>query len=86
MNSDLIYQEVVKVISETLRIDPALVTPTARLKEDLDATSLDLITVAMDMEQKYGKEIFEEDAKEFATVSDLVEYVRSRFITFGITP
>ncbi len=84
-NPDRVYDEVVKALTQTLMVDPARITPSARLQEDLDATSLDFVTIAMDMEQKYGKEIFEDAAKQFTTVADLVEYVRERISGLGIT-
>ncbi len=83
MSTDLIYEKVVKAVSEGLVVDPSRITLTTRLQEDLGATSLDYVTIALDLEDSFGKHMFEDEAREFATVSDIVDYVRTRLQAAG---
>jgi acyl carrier protein len=46
--------------------------------EALDVDSLDLVEVAQVVEEEYGVEITGEDAKEFETVGDAVQFVTVR--------
>lgn len=46
--------------------------------EALDVDSLDLVEVAQVVEEEYGVEITGEDAKQFETVGDAVEFVAAR--------
>ena len=46
--------------------------------EALDVDSLDLVEVAQVVEEQYGVEITGEDAKQFETVGDAVEFVTAR--------
>ena len=46
--------------------------------ESLDIDSLDLVEVAQVIEDEYGVEIKGEDAQEFETVGDAVDFVVSR--------
>ena len=45
------------------------------LKDDLNADSLDAVEVIMALEDKYDIEIAEEDAEEFKTIGDIVNYI-----------
>ena len=46
--------------------------------ETLDVDSLDMVEVAQIVEEEHGVEIKGEDAQNFNTVSDVVEFVASR--------
>jgi len=47
----------------------------ANLKDDLEADSLDAVEVIMALEDKYDIEIAEEDAENFKTIADIVNYI-----------
>ena len=78
------FDKVKSVIVESLNCDEALVTPEARLVEDLGADSLDAVELIMAMEEAFDVEIaddacnmtFEEDAAtQMQTVGDIVSYI-----------
>ena len=50
----------------------------ARVREDLDADSLDLYELVMELEDRYGIRVSEEEAAELRTVGDAVDYVAAR--------
>jgi acyl carrier protein len=74
--------EVLKLVRDhlvaELEVAPDKVTPETRLREDLDADSLDLYELLMELEDRYGIRVSEEEAAEIVTVSDAVEFVCAR--------
>lgn len=65
-------------LSTELEVDPSRIEPGTRFKEDLDADSLDLYELVMELEDRYGVKVSEEEAAEIETVGDVVEFVCSR--------
>lgn len=61
-----------------LEVDPAKIEAGTRFKEDLDADSLDLYELVMELEDRYGIRVSEEDAAKILTVGDAVDYVVER--------
>jgi acyl carrier protein len=51
------------------------VTPEASFREDLEADSLDLVELIMELEEQFGMEIPDEEAEKITTVEEAVEYV-----------
>jgi acyl carrier protein len=62
-------------LAEELEVDAAEIGEQARFKEDLDADSLDLYELVMELEDRYGISVSEEQASKIATVGDAVEFV-----------
>ena len=75
MNTDLIYEQVVTIACEALMVEPSTITPETRL-EELGATSLDVVTIALELEDKFGREMFTDDNQKFVTISEIVDHVR----------
>ena len=49
-----IFEEVKEIITKYIKIDADKITLESRLNEDLDADSIDIADVVMDIEEKYG--------------------------------
>jgi acyl carrier protein len=62
-------------LAEELELDEAKISESSRFKEDLDADSLDLYELVMELEDTYGISVSEEQATKIATVGDAVEFV-----------
>jgi acyl carrier protein len=62
-------------LAEELELDVAEIDEASRFKEDLDADSLDLYELVMELEDPYGLSVSEEQAAKIATVGDAVEFV-----------
>ena len=62
-------------LAEELELDVQRITVESRFKEDLDADSLDLYELVMELEDRYGVSVPEEDAARIKTVGDAVDFV-----------
>jgi acyl carrier protein len=64
-------------LSEELGIDDAQIREDSRFKEDLEADSLDLVELVMELEDGYGIRIGESEAERIKTVGQAVDFVLS---------
>jgi acyl carrier protein len=62
-------------LAEELELDEAKISESSRFKEDLDADSLDLYELVMELEDTYGISVPEEQATKITTVGEAVEFV-----------
>jgi acyl carrier protein len=79
MSSTLTREQVMDKVREhlsaELEVDPAEIADSTRFKEDLDADSLDLYELVMELEDSYGVKVSEEQAAQIETVADAVDFV-----------
>jgi acyl carrier protein len=75
MNRDEVMTLVREHLAEELEVDLARIGEATRFKEDLDADSLDLYELVMELEDRYGVAISEEQATHIKTVGDAVGFV-----------
>ena len=61
-----------------LEVESSEVENSTRFKEDLDADSLDLYELVMELEDSYGITVSEEEASRIQTVGDAVDFVLGR--------
>ncbi len=69
------YERVKAIIVDLLGVEPEKVTLEARVREDLEADSLDLVELIMAFEEEFGGTISDEEAQKITTVGAAVEYV-----------
>jgi acyl carrier protein len=65
-------------LAEELEVDAGEIGEQTRFKEDLDADSLDLYELVMELEDRYGIAVSEEQAAGIKTVGDAVAFVIDR--------
>jgi acyl carrier protein len=65
-------------LSTELEVAPEKIQLQTRFREDLDADSLDLYELVMELEDRYGIRVSEEEAADIATVGDAVDFVCAR--------
>lgn len=67
-----------EIIVDLLGVDSEKVTPEARFREDLEADSLDIVEMIMAFEDKFGREISDEEAQKISTVDEVVKYIEQQ--------
>ncbi len=73
---DDVFEKVKELIVENLDVDASKIVPEARLREDLDADSMDTFELIYAIEEKMGVTIPDDKAGDFETVKDAVDYIR----------
>jgi acyl carrier protein len=78
MERDEVMKLVRDHLSTELEVAAEKIQPETRFREDLDADSLDLYELVMELEDRYGIRVSEEEAAEIETVGDAVDFVTAR--------
>jgi acyl carrier protein len=74
--SSSVFERVQNVVSEQLGVDLEKVTLEAEFVQDLNADSLDLVELIMQLEEEFGVEISDEQAESIVTVGDAYEFIQ----------
>lgn len=69
------FERVQKIICEQLELDEHLVTEDATIAGDLSADSLDLVDLAMSIEDEFELEVPDEALESIKTVGDIVKFI-----------
>ena len=72
------FDEMKKIVVDTLNCDADKVTMDASLTDDLQADSLDAVELNMAFEDKFGITIADEDLGTLKTVGDIFNYLVAR--------
>lgn len=75
MTKEEIFGQIKEMLVEQLGVDDGDISMEASFQDDLDADSLDLVEMIMEMEDKFGVKIPDEEAEKIRTVGQAVEYV-----------
>ena len=70
-----ILTKIQEITADRLGVDESDVMPDASFREDLEADSLDLVELIMELEEQFGMEIPDEEAEKITTVEEAVDYV-----------
>jgi acyl carrier protein len=73
-----VFERVKEVLTEQLGVDENEITEEASFTEDLDADSLDLVELIMELEDQFGVKISDEDAAGIQTVGQAVDFIAAR--------
>jgi acyl carrier protein len=75
LDREEILGKIQEITADRLGVDEGDVTPDASFREDLEADSLDLVELIMELEEQFGMEIPDEEAEKITTVEEAVDYV-----------
>jgi acyl carrier protein len=76
LDREEILTKIQEITADRLGVDEGDVTPEASFREDLEADSLDLVELIMELEEQFGMEIPDEEAEKITTVEEAVDYVQ----------
>lgn len=70
-----IFEEVKEIITRHVNVKADEINLESNLNDDLDADSIEIAEVVMDIEEKYGFEFSDEDATNIEKISDLIAHI-----------
>ena len=72
------FDKLKEILVDVLGVEEDSIKPESKFVEDLGADSLDLVELIMAFEDKFGKEISDEEAEKMVTVKDVLDYIDSK--------
>ena len=75
----MIFEKLCALIAEQFNVDADTITMETSFADDLNADSVDIVDLAMAMEEEFGiDELGEEEAASITTVGDLVRFLQNK--------
>jgi len=78
MERDDVLQRIRDHLATEFELDPARITEETRFREDLEADSLDLVELIVELEDSYGIRIPDEEVGKILTVGQAADFVSAR--------
>lgn len=75
MSKEEIFEKVRSILSNELGIDLDSITMESNYIDDLNADSLDIVDLVVEMEHEFSLSIPDEEAERIKTVGDAVNYI-----------
>lgn len=76
MSNEEIFNKLKGIIVEQLGVSEENVKENATFVDDLEADSLDIVELIMNIEEQFNMEIPDEEAEKIVTVGDVVKYIK----------
>ena len=70
-----LFEKIRQIISDQFETDEEYITLKTQFEEDLDADYIDMIDLAMTLEDEFSVEVPDEALEKFKTVADVVEFL-----------
>jgi acyl carrier protein len=71
-----IQEKVILVVAEQLSVDKGEITLASSFQNDLNADSLDIVELVMELEDEFDLTIPDEEAEKLKTVGEAIEYIK----------
>lgn len=69
------FEKICDLLAEKFDADASTMTMETSIKDDLNADSLDIVELMMDLEENFGITISDEEAMKLSTIGDIVKYI-----------
>ena len=76
--SDENFERFKRCAVDVLSVEAEQVTPEAKFAEDLDADSLDLVELVMELEEEFDITVEEEELQDLPTIGDAFKRISSK--------
>ncbi len=73
----MVLDKIIDIISEQFELDKSVIKESSKIIDDLGAGSLDMIDLAMSIEDEFGFELPDDDLEKIKTVGDLAAFVEA---------
>ncbi|MBQ2904029.1 MAG: acyl carrier protein [Clostridia bacterium] len=74
----MVFEKIKKIISEQLEVDQSIISEGSSITGELGADSLDLVDLAMSIEDEFDIELSDDALEKIKSVGDLVAYIEDR--------
>ena len=78
MTREELFERVREHLATELSVDPSAIRDDTRFKQDLNADSLHLVELMVELEDDYGIRIPDDEAARIETVGQVVDFVAAR--------
>lgn len=72
-----IYERVIEIMIDNLGVDESDLNEETRLVEDLGVDSLDMVELAMELEEEFKVNLPDEEMESLKTVGDIVKCIEN---------
>ncbi len=73
MTKNELFDRIVTILHDSFEIEPARITPEARLYDDLDSDSIDAVDLIVQLKPLLGRSLQPDAFKSVRTVQDIVD-------------
>ncbi|MCQ5129703.1 acyl carrier protein [Butyricicoccus faecihominis] len=71
------FEKICELLADKFDADASTMTMDTKIKDDLNADSLDVVELMMDLEESFGITISDEEATQMSTIGDIVKYIEA---------
>lgn len=71
-------EEIITIISEALKLPRSEIKPGMNLWDDLGMREMDLVEITLELEEKFGIEIDDDDFGKVKRVVDVINYIKKK--------
>ena len=76
MNEEKIFEKLKEIIVEQLGVEEEKVTIDASFVDDLEADSLDIVELVMEIEEEFNIDVADSEAEKISTIRDVLYYIK----------
>lgn len=77
MNEQQIFDKISNILQSRFNVSANKITKDLNFKKDLNADSIDMVELTLELEDEFGSDISDEDAQNIKTVGDAINYIKS---------